>query len=92
LEYNLKLSPSFLCDRVTNNNIPHLQIGFLKGIVVPSFDLLARLIPSLAYNIRNLNENLNLWEKLKEDEVVYESNERSSTIEVPFNIYYNSFK
>lgn len=92
VEYNLKLSPSFLCDRLTNNNIPHLQIGFIKGIVVPSFDLLVKLIPSLQYYLKNIENNLKMWEKLKDDRVIYESNQRINKFSLSFITYFNCFK
>lgn len=54
---------SFLCDRETTN-IEKGQIGFIKGLVYPSYEILSRLIPKLGYTMVNLRENLKRWEEL----------------------------
>ena len=62
-ERNLGISISMFCDR-NNSNIPMSQIGFIKGIVIPSFDVLINIYPNLSYILKNLEENIKCWEKI----------------------------
>ena len=62
-EKNMKLPVSFLCDR-QNYNIPKSQIGFIKGFIIPTFDCLVNVFPTLKYTLDNAKTNLNRWQKL----------------------------
>lgn len=57
---------SFLCDRETTD-ISKSQIGFIKFVISPSFDLLYNLIPETKYYFDNVQENLKFWEKKVEE-------------------------
>ena len=60
-----KLNVSFLCDR-NDSNVPKSQVGFIKGFVIPSFEILVNIFPSLNFTIENAKNNVKEWEKLIE--------------------------
>ena len=62
-EKSMNLPVSFLCDR-DNYNIPNSQVGFIKGFIIPTFDCLVNIFPSLKYTMNNAKTNLKKWEKL----------------------------
>lgn len=70
-------SPSFLCDRATTN-ISKSQIGFIKFVISPSFDLLFNLIPETKNYHDNVQSNLKFWEDTFERE---EALEKSKEVE-----------
>ena len=62
-EKSMNLPVSFLCDR-ENYNIPKSQIGFIKGFIIPTFECLVNVFPTLKYTLVNAKTNLNKWQKL----------------------------
>ena len=62
-EKSMNLPVSFLCDR-DSYNIPQSQVGFIKGFIIPTFDCLIDIFPSLKYSLDNAKTNLKKWEKL----------------------------
>ena len=62
-EKSMNLPVSFLCDR-DSYNIPQSQVGFIKGFIIPTYDCLVNIFPSLKYALDNANTNLKKWEKL----------------------------
>ena len=62
-EKSMNLPVSFLCDR-DSYNIPQSQVGFIKGFIIPTFDCLVNIFPSLKYSLDNAKTNLKKWEKL----------------------------
>ena len=62
-EKSMNLPVSFLCDR-DDYNIPQSQVGFIKGFIIPTFDCLVNIFPSLKYSLDNGKTNLKKWEKL----------------------------
>jgi hypothetical protein len=66
-EKSLNAPISMFCDR-NNSNIPKAQIGFIRGIVIPSFDVLVNFFPQLDYTIENLEENVDYWNEMLEKE------------------------
>ena len=60
-----KLNVSFLCDR-NDSNVPKSQVGFIKGFIIPSFEILVNIFPSLNFTIENAKNNVKEWEKLIE--------------------------
>ena len=65
-EKNLKLPVSFLCDRI-GCNVPNSQIGFIKGFILPTFEVLVTMFPSLSYTVDNAKINIGEWQKLFEE-------------------------
>ena len=66
LEREKGLPMNFLCDRNTTI-IQKGQINFIKGIVLPTFLLLNRLIPSIKGYVNNLYENIEIYNKQLEE-------------------------
>ena len=65
-ERKLNLPISFLCDR-KNVDIPSSQIGFITGIILPTFGYLIKMFPDLHYTVDNAKRNLSKWKKLCEE-------------------------
>jgi hypothetical protein len=62
-EKSMNLPISFLCDRDTAD-VPKSQIGFIKGIICPSFEILLDILPDLTHTMDCINDNLNNWSKM----------------------------
>ena len=65
-ERQMNLSISFLCDRDTTN-VPKSQVGFIGGFIIPSYNFLVIMFPTLYYTIENAKINLNKWQKLNDE-------------------------
>ena len=63
LEKKKNLPVSFLCDR-EKYNIPQSQKGFITGFIVPTFEIMVTVFPSLKFTLDNANNNLKEWQKL----------------------------
>jgi calcium/calmodulin-dependent 3',5'-cyclic nucleotide phosphodiesterase len=57
------LPVSFNCDRL-DTNVPKGQMGFLNGIIIPTFQLLAFMFPKVEYLVDNAKNNYEEWNKL----------------------------
>ena len=64
-EKSMNLPVSFLCER-TNSDVPASQVGFIKGFIIPTFEILVNLFPGLHYTVNNAKANLKEWERLVE--------------------------
>ncbi len=62
-EKSMNLPISFLCDR-ERYDIPTSQVGFIKGFIIPTFDILVTIFPSLNFLMDNAKVNLGNWEEL----------------------------
>lgn len=62
-EKKLNLPVTFLCDR-DKVNIPQSQKGFISGFIIPTFDSLVSVFPTLKFTLDNANNNLKEWQKL----------------------------
>jgi len=62
-EKSMNLPVSFLCDR-DDYNIPQSQVGFIKGFIIPTFDCLVDIFPTLKFTMNNAKTNLKRWERL----------------------------
>ena len=65
-EKSLGISVSFLCDRI-DSNVPKGQVNFLKGFILPTFDILSQLFPGLNFTTENVINNINEWQKLADE-------------------------
>jgi hypothetical protein len=63
IERSNRLPISFLCDRFTAE-VPKSQIGFITGIIIPSFEVLNDFLPSLGYFKDAVMNNLEEWRKI----------------------------
>ena len=66
LEKQKNLPVTFLCDR-DKINIPQSQKGFITGFILPTFENLASVFPSLKFTVENAKNNLKEWQKLLDD-------------------------
>ena len=57
---------NFLFDR-NNLDIGRNQVGFIKGIIIPSFDILVNFLPEMSYYIDNIKINLCKWNEVSEE-------------------------
>ena len=62
-EKSMNIPVSFLCDR-EKIDVPSSQIGFLKGFIFSTFDILVEIFPPLDFTMKNAKRNLNKWQKL----------------------------
>ena len=65
-EKSLGINVSYLCDR-NKVNIPKDQVGFLNGVILPTFDILTQLFPGLNYTMENIMNNIKEWQKLADE-------------------------
>ena len=65
-EKKMNLTISFLCDR-ESTNVPKSQVGFIGGFIIPTYNYLVVMFPSLSYTIENAKHNLNRWQKLADE-------------------------
>jgi hypothetical protein len=66
LEKSQNLPISFNCDR-ENTNIPRGQIGFINGIILPTFHLLCNIFPQVEFLVDNAKDNLKIWNILNNE-------------------------
>jgi hypothetical protein len=57
---------NFLFDR-NNIDIGRNQVGFIKGIIIPSFDILVNFLPEMSYYFDNIKLNLCKWNEISEE-------------------------
>ena len=82
----MKLPISFLWNRI-DTDVLKSQVGFIKGFIIPTFDVLIKMFPSLDYTVENAKKNINEWEKRvdKGDKLGWNdnnNNKNNSTINV----------
>jgi hypothetical protein len=65
-EKQMGLPISFLCDR-KDTNVPLSQVNFIRGFILPTFEVLITIFPSLNYTMENANNNITEWQKLVDD-------------------------
>ena len=65
-ERKMNLNISFLCDRDTTN-VPKSQVGFIGGFIIPTYNYLVVMFPTLSYTVENAKNNLNRWQKLADE-------------------------
>ena len=75
VEKKMDLPVTILCDRETTS-ISKSQIGFINFVVKPTFDILLNFIPEVSFYLKNLEINLNLYERKLQEEI-----EAKSTIQ-----------
>ncbi len=64
-EKKLGLPISFLCDRTTSN-LPASQVGFINGIVLPTFQIVVSLLPKMKIYSDLIEKSKEEWEKLRD--------------------------
>ena len=65
-EKEKKIQVGFLCDR-NNSDVPNNQIGFIKTIILPTFDILYNCFfgnEDILFYVNNAKKNIEEWNKL----------------------------
>ena len=65
-EKSLKLPISFLCDR-NDVDIPKSQVGFIKAFVIPVYEVVSLMFPSLSVFLENVKNNVDIWNNLSKE-------------------------
>uniref|UniRef100_A0A6B0VFS0 Phosphodiesterase n=1 Tax=Ixodes ricinus TaxID=34613 RepID=A0A6B0VFS0_IXORI len=60
--------PIPMMDRTKAHELPASQVGFLKGICIPCYDLLSKILPGAEDMKKGCLSNLALWEELASNE------------------------
>jgi hypothetical protein len=47
--------------------VPLSQVNFIRGFILPTFEVLITIFPSLNYTMENANNNITEWQKLVDD-------------------------
>ena len=59
------LQISFLCDRITAE-VEKSQLGFIKGFVQNTFEVMVDMFPKLSFMLENVHTNYENWSKITE--------------------------
>lgn len=63
----MSLPISFLCNRATTN-VPKMQPGFMNGVVLPLWTVIAEVMPGMGEYVEAAKNNVKLWEAYEENE------------------------
>jgi hypothetical protein len=69
------LQISFLCDRNTSN-VPASQVGFIAGMVLPTFKLLNVMMPKMKHYATLISEAQEEWSKIKKEKEKLENTKK----------------
>ncbi|XP_067679521.1 probable 3',5'-cyclic phosphodiesterase pde-5 isoform X2 [Haliotis asinina] len=58
--------PMAMMDRDKKHELPQLEVGFIVGICLPCYELLAQILPETAPMVDGIRANLNKWKELAE--------------------------
>ncbi|CAK5048985.1 unnamed protein product [Meloidogyne enterolobii] len=71
--------PIAMMDRMRAHELPQMQVGFMRGICIPCYELLADVIPE-AEKLRERSRcNANKWEEMSEEQKRVRNNEVINT-------------
>ncbi|GMR52448.1 hypothetical protein PMAYCL1PPCAC_22643, partial [Pristionchus mayeri] len=60
--------PNPMMDRTKHMELPQMQVGFMRGICVPCYDVIAAIIPQVGKLRDQCEYNAKMWEKLAEEQ------------------------
>uniref|UniRef100_A0A7E4W7Z7 Phosphodiesterase n=1 Tax=Panagrellus redivivus TaxID=6233 RepID=A0A7E4W7Z7_PANRE len=60
-------TPMAMMDRDKANELPDLQVGFIQGICLQCFELIAKIIPETQILVDRSYQNLNRWKEMSEE-------------------------
>ncbi|KAI6180281.1 Phosphodiesterase [Aphelenchoides besseyi] len=69
--------PIPMMDRSKANELPQMQVGFMKGICCPCYDVIAKVIPQAEQLKERAAYNLAKWEELAEEQRQLQSEEEA---------------
>lgn len=62
------ITPMAMMDREKQHELPHLEVGFLVGICLPCYELMARILPETKPMVEGATANLRKWKELGEQQ------------------------
>lgn len=63
------LTPMPMMDRDKKDELPHLEVGFLVGICLPCYELMAQVLPNTKPMVEGAMSNLKKWKYLAENKL-----------------------
>ncbi|XP_048759916.1 probable 3',5'-cyclic phosphodiesterase pde-5 isoform X5 [Ostrea edulis] len=69
------LTPMPMMDRQKKNELPHLEVGFLVGICLPCYEVMAQILPETKPMVDGAVANLKKWRELADKEAKEKENE-----------------
>ncbi|XP_046544884.1 probable 3',5'-cyclic phosphodiesterase pde-5 [Haliotis rubra] len=60
------MTPMAMMDRDKKDELPQLEVGFIVGICLPCYELLAQILPETTPMVDGIRANLNKWKELAE--------------------------
>lgn len=63
------LTPMPMMDRDKKDELPHLEVGFLVGICLPCYELMAQVLPNTKPMVDGATSNLKKWKYLAENKL-----------------------
>ncbi|XP_061192599.1 probable 3',5'-cyclic phosphodiesterase pde-5 isoform X5 [Saccostrea echinata] len=69
------LTPMPMMDRQKKNELPHLEVGFLVGICLPCYEVMAQILPETKPMVNGAIANLKKWRELAEKEAMEKEKE-----------------
>jgi hypothetical protein len=81
-----------MMDREKQNELPSLEVGFLVGICLPCYELLANILPQTRPMVEGANANLKRWKEMADEQKELEEKRRKAAIEHGKDINTKSIK
>ncbi|KAK3090258.1 hypothetical protein FSP39_010459, partial [Pinctada imbricata] len=72
------LTPMPMMDRRKKNELPQLEVGFLVGICLPCYELMAMVLPETQPMVDGAVDNLKRWRELADQQNEKEENDEES--------------
>lgn len=70
------LTPMPMMDRQKKNELPHLEVGFLVGICLPCYEVMAQILPETKPMVNGAVANLKKWRELADKEALEKEKEK----------------
>ncbi|CAI2299650.1 unnamed protein product [Caenorhabditis sp. 36 PRJEB53466] len=71
--------PIAMMDRHQANQLPQMQVGFMRGICMPCYELIARIFPKVDKMRERCEYNAKKWEELAEEQKKKQENGQNSS-------------
>ncbi|XP_021345248.1 probable 3',5'-cyclic phosphodiesterase pde-5 isoform X2 [Mizuhopecten yessoensis] len=62
------MTPMPMMDRQKQDELPHLEVGFLVGICLPCYELMGKILPETMPMANGAKDNLRRWKELAEQQ------------------------
>ncbi|XP_048256360.1 probable 3',5'-cyclic phosphodiesterase pde-5 isoform X3 [Haliotis rufescens] len=61
------MTPMAMMDRDKKHELPQLEVGFIVGICLPCYELLAQILPATTPMVEGIRANLSKWQEMAEE-------------------------